>query len=104
MKTMSSAFKAIRRQTRTKSFGVSTQKQIEKMQTAALIAMHQSDDDFANNKQMVIEYRSRMANAIKKMLDIELALLKGDKDDVVTMINELNAIMKDGHSKFRDDD
>jgi len=104
METMGSAFKSIRRQARDNSFDDSTLKQIQRMQTATLIAMHESCDDFANDKQRVIEYRTLMANALKKMLDMELAVLKGNNDDVAQMVRELHAMMKDGHSKFEVDD
>ena len=104
MKILGSAFKKIRRQARSKTFDASTIQHIQKMQTAALLAMHESPSDIANQKQRVIQYRSQMALTIKKLLDMELAALKGNNDDVAKRVTELYAIMKTGHKQFKHDD
>lgn len=102
MKTMNSAFKQLRRKARDKSFEASSLTQIEKMQTATLVAMHQSDDDFANDKKRVIQYRGLMANTLKKLLDMELAILEGKNDDAAKIVGEVYRLMKEGHKHFKD--
>ena len=102
METMNSAFKKLRRSARDKSFDASSLKELEKMQTATLVAMHQSDDDFANDKKRVIQYRGLLANTLKKLLDMEMAILEDKNDEAAKIVGEVYSLMKEGHKHFKD--
>ena len=103
MKVLGSAFRQLRRQARSKDFDKSTLEHLANMQQAAVIAMHANEEEHITKKEDVILYRSMMADTIKKLLDMEIAVLKGDNDAAAACVNDLNSLMKNGHTKFKDD-
>ena len=102
MEIMGSAFRQIRRQARSKKFDQDTLKQLERMQTSALLAMHANEEEHITKKDDVIQYRSMMADLIKKLLDMEIAVLKEDHTAAAACVDDLNTIMKSGHNKYKD--
>lgn len=103
MKVLGSAFRQLRRQARSKQFDESTLEDLARMQKAAVIAMHANAEEHITKKEDVILYRTMMADTIKKLLDMEIAVLKGDNDAAAACVNDLNSLMKNGHTKFKDD-
>jgi soluble cytochrome b562 len=104
MKIIGSSFKKLRSEARSKAFGESTIMELQKMQTAAIVAMHANAEEKITKKEDVIAYRTQMADLVKKLLDMELAILNDKNDDAAAMVNDLNTIMKAGHNKFRKED
>jgi soluble cytochrome b562 len=102
MKIMGSAFRQLRKDARSKSFNDETLKSLARMQQAAVIAMHANEEEHITKKEDVIAYRSMMADVIKKMLDMEIAILKGENDAAAACVEDMNTLMKNGHSKYKD--
>lgn len=104
MKVLGSNFKKLRGQARSKAFDESSIEALEKMQAAAIFAMHANAEEKITKKEDVITYRTQMADVIKKLLDMELAVLAGKNDEAAVMVDDLNTLMKAGHNKFRKED
>lgn len=103
MKVLGSAFRQLRRQARDKKFDDTTLKDLERMLKSAIIAMHANAEEHITKKEDVILYRTMMSDMIKKMLDTQIAVLKGDNDAAAACIDDLNTLMKNGHNKFKKD-
>lgn len=102
MEIMGSAFRQLRRDARNKKFDQTTLKDLARMQQAAIIAMHANEEEHITKKEDVIQYRSMMADLIKQMLDMEIAILKDENDKAAACVDEMNTLMKNGHNKYKD--
>lgn len=105
MTVVNDGYKMLRRQARTKDFNEESLKHVIEMQKAALAAMHEEPPILAKipageKAKFMIEYKKGTRLLIDALLDMEIALLEGNKDQVVELIDKLGSIKKEGHDKF----
>jgi len=105
MTVVNDGYKVLRRQARTKAFDEESLKLVIEMQKAALAAMHEKAPMLAKvpaaeQAQFTIGFKKSMRDLVTATLDLEIALVEGNKDQVVELIDKLASIKKEGHDKF----
>lgn len=108
MEVVGSNYKKLRRQARKKAFDDTTLTMVAEMQTNALAAMHLEFSKAAGlpaaeKKKMLLGFRKDMAEFIKALLDLEIALLEDRKDDAKQLISDLGRHKSAGHEKYTDE-
>ena len=109
METINTGYKLLRREARRKSFTDATIVKVVGMQKAAFAALHEEfsmakDAKPAERKKIVVGYMKIQAALVTELMNLEIALLEGRKDDAAKMVDNLAAIKKKGHDGFVEDE
>lgn len=108
MEEVNSAYKLLRRQARRKNFDDNSLEHVITMQQHTLKAMHMGFPRLEaasgeKKQQMLIGFRKKMAETLKHMLDLEIALLEGRADDAAELVNQLATDKNEGHEAYTDE-
>jgi hypothetical protein len=108
MERVASNYKKLRRQARRMKFDDTSVKMVAQMQIHVIGAMHENFEvaeklSGKEKKLMILNFRKDMSKLVKKLLDLEIALLEDRKADAKRMIGELAKHKSDGHEKYTEE-
>jgi len=109
METINTNFKLLRRQARRLDFDEQSIAWVVEMQAKAVEAMHLEPHkaeklNGTEKQQFIIGYRKQMKLFIMELMDLEIALLEGRKEDASKHIDALATHKSDGHEKYTDEE
>ncbi len=108
MEKISSGYKKLRREARRKTFSEGSKALVKTMLVNSIAAFHEvppmtKDVPASKKAAFLLQYKAIMKKQIVVMMDLSMALDKGDADGAVKLISQLGTIKKEGHDKYTEE-
>jgi len=105
MEEINSGYKSLRREARRLSFNEESIATVINMQEHALKAMHvpfKMAEKVSGDakKKMIAGYKKVQGQLVIELINLEIALEEGRKEDAKALVEKLGALKKEGHDKY----